>query len=109
MIHDLEKLSLELLHRLHEQSQIPREKQRVKPEMMQDVLLALCSGHFITRTCLAELVSRDADSLRTQYLTALVAKGELALAFPQNPTHPRQAYIRASKFAGASDEELLDK
>tara|TARA_Y100000296_G_scaffold86990_1_gene129115 strand:+ start:3568 stop:4335 length:768 start_codon:yes stop_codon:yes gene_type:complete len=109
VIYDLNEISAELRDRLRQLSREPREKQRISSEVMQGILLSLCTGHYMTRPCLAELVNRDAESLRSQYLAPMVTRGELQLAFPQNPTDPRQAYIAAPQPVAANDEELFDE
>jgi hypothetical protein len=40
-------------------------------------------------------VERYAQSIRQQYLKALVEAGKLRLAFPQYKTHSKQSYIAA--------------
>ncbi|GGB52260.1 hypothetical protein GCM10011502_26790 [Oceanisphaera marina] len=107
VVHDLQKLEPDLLRKLQEQAIAPQLKQRVKTGLMRQILLTLCDGHYVTRSCLALLVNRDSDSLRQQYLTPLVRKGYLLLAFPQNPTHPKQAYMKSDKPLSADDEKLF--
>lgn len=78
---DLEKLATE-----------PRTKGKLKRDTMRNVLLNLCDRHYLTLQSLAELVDRQPNSLRNDYLTPMVRDGQLSLAFPQTPTHERQAY-----------------
>ncbi|ODC02311.1 AAA family ATPase [Terasakiispira papahanaumokuakeensis] len=97
MIHDLEKLSPAFRNELEYMARFPRQKKRVAPEEFEKVLLDLCSGHYITRACLAELVKREPDTLRNQYLKKMLQNRLLIQAFPQVPTHMMQAYMtRAS-------------
>jgi hypothetical protein len=70
----------------------PRKKRKLPREELIAVILQLCSGRFITLGCLAELVSRNPDNLRDQYLSPLVKEQKLELAFPTTPNHMRQAY-----------------
>jgi len=46
----------------------------------------------VALSSLAELVNRDPDALRQQYLKPLTKEGALRLAFPTAPTHAKQAY-----------------
>ena len=69
-------------------SEIPTEM----VEAMKAVVLAVCSGHYVTLSCLAQLVNRDSDAFRQQYLKPLAKDGKLRLAFPTAPTHAKQAY-----------------
>lgn len=70
----------------------PRSKAKLPVETMKEVVLAVCSGHYVTLSCLAQLVNRDSDAFRQQYLKPLAKDGKLRLAFPTAPTHAKQAY-----------------
>ncbi len=59
---------------------------------MERTLLAVCEGHYLTLSALAELLHRKPVSLRNNYLTQMVRAKSLSLAFPTTPTHERQAY-----------------
>ena len=73
----------------------PRQKERLSAERMERVILALCRDQFLTLSSLAELVNRNPDGLRQQYLSKMVRTGEMVLAFPTKPTHEKQAYRAA--------------
>lgn len=100
-IHQLGELQPEFLAQLKAIAEAPRRKKRTSKEDMRRVILALCDGQFITRTCLAELVNRTPDALRQQYLSAMVKEKVLTLAFPHNPNDNRQAYIATASTHGA--------
>lgn len=70
----------------------PRYKSRLGFERMQDVILELCRNQYLTLSVLAQLVKRNPDSLRQQYLSVMVRAGKMVLAFPSKPTHEKQAY-----------------
>jgi ATP-dependent DNA helicase RecG len=78
----LERLALE-----------PRNKGKLPRETMKSVILAVSREQYLTLNSLAQLVNRDQDALRQQYLNEMVKTRELALAFPSTPNHPQQAYI----------------
>lgn len=88
----LHDLSADERERLEKIAALPREKLRVQKEELREVLLNLCSGHYLPLQALAELVNRNPESLRNDYLKVMVREGALTLAFPQTPTHERQAY-----------------
>lgn len=69
-----------------------QEKKKIPRKEMEEILLSLCEGYYLTLQVLAELVNRAPEALRKQYLKPLVDQGKLALAFPTAPTHPQQAY-----------------
>jgi ATP-dependent DNA helicase RecG len=71
----------------------PRNKGRLPRETMKSVILAVSREQYLTLNSLAQLVNRDQDALRQQYLNEMVKTRELALAFPSTPNHPQQAYI----------------
>lgn len=96
IIDDLATLSMPLRQRLEALAVEPRSKGKIGREKMIEVVLGLCSQHFITLRCLAELVKRQPNTLRDQYLTRLVQERKLSLAFPKTPTHERQAYCASS-------------
>ena len=96
VIDDLSRLVPPLRIQLEALAAQPRAKRKVDREVLIPVVLALCDGRFVTLRCLAELVNRQPDTLRSQYLTPLVKDRKLSLAFPTTPTHERQAYCAAS-------------
>lgn len=95
VIDSLEKLSPSFLADLEILAIEPRTKGKLPVETMKEVVLSICTGHYVTLTCLAKLVNRDTDALRQQYLKPLAKDGKLRLAFPTAPTHAKQAYRSA--------------
>jgi predicted HTH transcriptional regulator len=89
----LDKDFLAELERLAEE---PRQKEKLSSERMVAVLQSLCANQYLTLSVLAELVSRNPDGLRQQYLSKMVKSGEMRLAFPTKPTHEKQAYKAAT-------------
>lgn len=79
-----------LEHMVHE----PRQG-KLSTSRMEAVILAVCSGQFVPLAVLAELLSRNSDGLRQQYLSRMVRVGQIVLAFPTKPTHEKQAYRAA--------------
>ena len=69
-----------------------RTKQRLSLEVMQHIILRLCTEHFFTISALGELLNRKAEPLRKRYLSPMVKANQLSLAFPTTPTHEKQAY-----------------
>jgi ATP-dependent DNA helicase RecG len=96
VIDDLSRLAPTLRTRLEALAAEPRAKRKVDREVLIQVVLTLCDRRFVTLRCLAALVNRQPDTLRSQYLTPLVKDRKLSLAFPTTPTHERQAYCSTS-------------
>jgi len=92
VIDSLKKLVPAFREKLEELAAEPRTKGKLPVETMKAVVLAVCSGHYMTLSCLAELVNRDSDAFRQQYLKPLAKDGKLRLAFPTAPSHAKQAY-----------------
>ena len=95
VIDSLEKLSPSFLTELEKLAIEPRTKGKLPVETMKEVVLSICTGHYVTLSCLSKLVNRDADAFRQQYLKPLAKDGKLRLAFPTAPTHAKQAYRSA--------------
>jgi len=72
-----------------------REKGKSPRTIVEETILRLCVGRYLTVRNLADLLQRDADSLLNHYLKNMVERGVLELKFPEK-THPQQAY-RARK------------
>lgn len=77
---------------LEEMAALPRTRKKVDKDEMKDIIVRLCTGHYVTGPSLATLIERDPDALRQQYLRPLVREGRLQFAFPTTPTHAMQAY-----------------
>jgi len=92
VIDSLEKLVPAFREKLERLAAAPRAKGKLPAETMIEVVLAVCAGHYVTLSCLAQLVNRDSDAFRQQYLKPLAKEGKLRLAFPTAPTHAKQAY-----------------
>jgi len=92
MVDSLAALNEVFRARLEAIADEPRTKGKVSVELMRNVLVQLCDGHYATGASLAELVGREPNALRQQHLKPLVKEGKLQLAFPTAPTHHLQAY-----------------
>lgn len=94
-IDSLEKLVPAFREKLEKLAAEPRTKGKLPVETMKEVVLAVCSGQYVTLSCLAQLVNRDSDAFRQQYLKPLAKDGKLRLAFPTAPTHAKQGHPAA--------------
>ncbi|AJJ63827.1 putative transcriptional regulator [Yersinia intermedia] len=92
IIDNVNKLNDEYCSQLYQLADEARNKSRMARPAMQELIIKICSEHFITLNALALILNRRPDAVRQQYLSSMV-KGELLfLAFPQTPTHEKQAY-----------------
>lgn len=93
IIDDLDRLKPELLEELKHRAKRPREAKRLSdPTEMHAAILAICQGRYVRLSALAELLMRNPDSLRRNYLDELVKTQRIRRAFPATPTHEMQSY-----------------
>ena len=97
LVDDLAALSEELRADLLQRAALPREKARLEPQVMTEVILSVCAGRYVRLSVLAELLSRNSDGLRKGYLEALVKEHRIRRAFPGTPTHELQSYRSAEE------------
>lgn len=76
-------------------AQPARDKKRLPSEQMDQIVLELCMGQFLTPRQLGVLLQRNHIGLQQHYLRRLVKKEKLRLRFPDDPTHPDQAYTNS--------------
>ncbi|MFT3741083.1 MAG: putative DNA binding domain-containing protein [Gammaproteobacteria bacterium] len=69
-----------------------RLNKRLSPAQMEKLITELCQNRWLTRKQLSELLQRNADGLRTRFLTAMVDHGRLHLKYPDKPNRVDQAY-----------------
>ncbi|MGJ8657933.1 MAG: RNA-binding domain-containing protein [Akkermansiaceae bacterium] len=94
-VDDLDQLSLDKRTELKHLAQLPNDKAKIPRSEMVEVILNLCSGHYITLNALSKLVNRNPNGLRDSYITNLRKERQLKLAFPDKPNDERQAYTKA--------------
>ena len=80
-----------------------RKKRKVARQDMEEMILQLCQGTFLTHRQLEELLDRSTNTLRVNYLSKMLKMGQLELRYPDKPTHPNQGY--RTKNSSSSDFE----
>jgi ATP-dependent DNA helicase RecG len=80
-----------------------RQQKRLPPSEMEQVLLQLCRGRWLTRHELSVLVNRNSESLRQRFLNPMVEHGLLQLRYPDKPNRADQAYTVADSTTELSD------
>ncbi len=98
LIDDLQLLTSEIKQGLAVKASEAQSRKKIPRKEMEEVILSLCEGYYLTLQVLAQLVSRTPDALRQRYLKQLVEQGRLGLAFPTAPTHPQQAYTTMQEY-----------
>jgi hypothetical protein len=66
-------------------------RSRVKPSLMMETVLSLCTARYLGLRVLAQVLQRDPDDLRKRTLIPMVKTDLLRTAFSA-PNDPRQAY-----------------
>jgi predicted HTH transcriptional regulator len=70
-----------------------RDSKRAPREVIDETIVSLCSGTYLSLRELRDLLGRGGDSLRVHYLSRLAKQGRIRLRFPESQNHPNQAYI----------------
>ncbi|MEB3750686.1 putative DNA binding domain-containing protein [Geobacillus icigianus] len=83
--------------RLWKMAELARRKKRLAPAVMEELIVRLCHERPLRLKELAALLERTPDGLRNNYLGKLLEEGKIRLQYPDQPNHPRQAYIGADK------------
>ncbi len=69
-----------------------RGRSRASRALVQETVLALCKGRFLTIQQIGTLLGRAPVGLRLRFIKPLVDQGLLERRFPQQPSHEKQAY-----------------
>ncbi|MFN7097007.1 MAG: RNA-binding domain-containing protein [Gammaproteobacteria bacterium] len=84
---------------LHKIAISARENKRLAPKDMEQAILELCKGRWLSRKQLSELLQRNSDGLRSRFLTPMVEHGLLYLRYPDKPNRVDQAYTSTKGFS----------
>ena len=93
VISDVSQIPPDDLARLRDLAAPVAQRKRATPALVQQTVLALCRGRYLSLRVLAQLLGRNPDGmdLRKRILNPLVTNQSLQRAYP-NPNDPRQAY-----------------
>ncbi|ELS04529.1 hypothetical protein Xen7305DRAFT_00042630, partial [Xenococcus sp. PCC 7305] len=69
-----------------------RNKKKVPPDIMREVILNVCEDNFLTLQELAIILDRANSTLRSRFLQKMVEEGLIVLKYPDKLHHPGQAY-----------------
>jgi predicted HTH transcriptional regulator len=75
-----------------------RNQKRSDPAKVEEAILALCADEFVTAQELGEKLQRSMETLKNHYISKMIREGRLVPRYPDQPTHPLQAY--RAKIAG---------
>ena len=71
-------------------------KKRASPDLIRRAIVIICENDFVTVDEIAAMLSRSRDTVSIHYISKMVKDGLLELRYPENISHPHQAY-RARK------------
>ncbi|MBE0494721.1 MAG: AAA family ATPase [Thiomicrospira sp.] len=103
IIDNLSEVDKSLLERLKTSAKQAIEKAKLPCAELEKIIFEICQEHYVPLSVLAELLNRNPDSLRKQYLTRLVKSGQLELAFPTERNSPNQAYLTSNQKITTND------
>lgn len=69
-----------------------RQKGRANRELVKNIILQLCSEHYLELRALSKLLDRSPETIRTHYVIPMVEQKLLELRYPEQLNHPKQAY-----------------
>jgi ATP-dependent DNA helicase RecG len=69
-----------------------RTKNRASKDLVISAILQLCAGPPVTLEDISQQLGRAPDTIRVHYLSKMISDGSLTLLYPDQPTHPKQAY-----------------
>lgn len=69
-----------------------REAGKAPAKLVRDTIVRLCTDRFLRVRELSQLLGRTPDTLRDAYISGMVDEGVLDLRYPENRSHPDQAY-----------------
>jgi predicted HTH transcriptional regulator len=78
--------------KLVEIAETVRNSGKADPQIIQQTILKLCRGRFLSVVNLASLLNRSPRGLRNRFVKPLIEEGLLERRFPQQPNHEQQAY-----------------
>ena len=70
--------------------------------LVEQTILQLCEGRFLSLRELAELLDRSPEALRNRYITRMVSEGRLVRRYPDHTQHRQQAYRTADDYREAA-------
>jgi ATP-dependent DNA helicase RecG len=94
-VDSLAALTPAFLEKLEGMAKEPRAKKRMDRPEIEEVIIRLCSDHFITIKSLAKIMNRGERTLRQDYLSKLCKEQRVRRAFQDTPNHEQQAYTKA--------------
>ncbi len=81
-------------NKLLEISKLSRDKKRLEPEIMEQIIIKLCEISPLTSIDISKYLNRDSEGIRKKYIKKLLDENKIKLIYPDNLNHPLQAYYK---------------
>ncbi len=94
-VDSVDKLTQDFREKLEAMATLPRTKGKIDRKELEDLIVQVCEGHFVTISSLAKIMDRGERTLRQDFLSKLCKDKRLRRAFPDTPNHEKQAYTKA--------------
>ncbi|MBS0615815.1 MAG: putative DNA binding domain-containing protein [Verrucomicrobia bacterium] len=78
-------------------AEIKKLKKRATPNRVKELILQLCAIAPLKLPELSLILQREEAYLRNFFMTPLIESNDLEFVFPDQPTHPHQAYRKKSQ------------
>ncbi|MFA5415362.1 MAG: hypothetical protein WC295_07705 [Methanoregula sp.] len=72
-------------------------KKRASPDLIRRAILIICENDFVSSDEIATMLNRSRDTMSIHYISRMVKEGLLELKYPENISHPQQAYRTRQK------------
>lgn len=69
-----------------------RQQKKSERDKVEQAILLLCADTFVSAQELGETLQRGMDTLKNHYISKMLRDGRLELRYPEQKTHPQQAY-----------------
>lgn len=89
---DYKNKSDEMESKLLEISKPAREKKRLSPNVMKQIIIKICSIRPIGVKELVNYLNRSHSAIRIEYITPLIEEGKIRPLYEGQKNHPKQAY-----------------
>ncbi len=95
VFYDIEEIPLDIKSKIDQIVEEIGSKQRVKKEVMQNVIVDICSLGYFSQELLARVINRSKDTIK-EHLTELSNSKRLIKLYEVS-NHPKQAYHKSAK------------
>lgn len=82
----------EMRSELFEISKPARERKRLSPSVIKQIIIEMCSVRPVSVKELSDFLNRNDHGIRINYITPLIEEGKICPLYEGQKNHPKQAY-----------------